>query len=150
MNTLIYALIAIIIGVGISLQPPINSVMARALNSPILAAAISLFISVNFALLVWLALGKKAGDLSQIKSLPWWVIIGGMIGVLFVGGSIVIIPIIGVALFFVCVVGGQLLGSSVIDQFGLFGLPVKPLNITKMLGLFLVLAGAILVQSSNT
>ena len=150
MNNLIYVLAAIVIGIGVSLQPPINSVMARTLNSPLLSASISLFISVNAAALLWLFLDKGSTDLSQIKTLPWWVLCGGLIGLLFVAGSIVVAPVTGIALFFVCVVAGQLIGGSVMDQFGLFGLPVKSINITKLIGLLLVIAGAILVQNSNT
>jgi transporter family-2 protein len=59
-------------------------------------------------------------------------------------------PILGVALFFVCVVAGQLLGSTLADHFGVFGLQVKPVNMMKLLGLGLVLAGAVLVQNSST
>ena len=150
MNNLIYMFAAIIIGVGVSLQPPINSVMARSLGSPLFAAAISLFISLNVALVLWLILDKSSTELAQIKTLPWWVICGGFIGVLFVAGSIVVAPVTGIALFFVCVVAGQLIGASVMDQFGLFGLPVKSINITKLIGLVLVVAGAIIVQNSNT
>ena len=59
-------------------------------------------------------------------------------------------PVLGVALFFVCVVAGQLIGAALLDQFGIFGLPEKPLNIMKLLGIGLVLIGAVLVQNSNS
>ena len=150
MNNLIYVLAAVVIGIGVSLQPPINSVMARSLNSPLFSACISLFISVNAAAVLWLLLDKGNTELAQIRALPWWVICGGLIGLLFVAGSIVVAPVTGIALFFVCVVAGQLIGASVMDQFGLFGLPVKSINITKLIGLLLVIAGAVLVQTSNS
>jgi len=47
------------------------------------------------------------------------------------------------------VVAGQLLGSILADQFGAFGMQVKPVNTMKLLGLCLVLIGAALFQSSN-
>jgi transporter family-2 protein len=77
------------------------------------------------------------------------VVIGGVVGVVFVAGGVVVAPVLGVALFFVCVVAGQLLGSIVADQLGAFGMQVKPLNPTKLLGLGLVLAGAALVHKGN-
>lgn len=124
--------------------------MARGLGSPLLAASISIFISLIFVIILWLSLGKGTGDFSQIRLLPWWVIIGGIVGVLFVAGSIVVAPVLGVALFFVCVVAGQLFGSILLDQFGVFGLAVRPLNLMKVVGVGLVLAGAFLVQSSHS
>ena len=150
MNNMFYIAAAIAIGASVSLQPPINSVMARNLNSPWLAASISISISLIFAILAWLTLSRGAGDLTQVKTLPLWVTIGGIVGVIFVVGGIMVAPALGLALFFVCVIAGQLLGSILADQFGAFGMPVKPVNTMKMLGLGLVLAGAVLVQNSNT
>ena len=88
--------------------------------------------------------------MAQIRALPWWVVIGGMVGVVFVVGGVMVAPVLGVALFFVCVVAGQLLGSTLADQFGAFGMQVKPVNMMKLLGLALVIAGAALVENSST
>jgi transporter family-2 protein len=148
MSNPLYIAIAVFLGVAISVQPPINATMARGLGSPLLAAVISLLISLVIAVILWLSWGKGAGDISQIRMLPWWVVIGGMVGFVFVVGSVVTAPVLGVALFFVCVVAGQLIGSTIIDQFGIFGLAVKPVNMMKLVGIGLVVAGAALVQGS--
>jgi transporter family-2 protein len=150
MNNVIYIAAAVAIGAAISLQPPINATMARGLGSPLLTASISVSISLVFVVVLWLSWGKGGGEISQIKVLPWWVILGGILGVIFVAGSIVVTPVLGVALFFVCVVAGQLLGSTIIDQIGAFGLAVKPINTMKLVGLGLVLIGAALVQNSGS
>lgn len=150
MNNLIYIAAAVSIGAALSLQPPINATMARVLGSPLLAASISITISLIVVFALSLSWGKGVGDLSQIKALPWWVFVGGVIGVIFVAGSVVVAPVLGVALFFVCVVAGQLIGSSIIDQIGAFGLAVKPINTMKLVGVGLVLLGAVLVQNSNS
>ena len=150
MSNMFYIAAAIGIGASLALQPPINVVMARTLGSDLLAASISIAISLVFVVLVWLMWGKGGGDLAQVQALPWWVVIGGVIGVVFVAGSVMVAPVLGVALFFVCVVAGQLLASTLADQFGAFGMPVKPVNAMKLLGLALVLAGAALFQNSST
>ena len=149
MNNYAYILAAIGIGAALSFQPPINATMARTLGSPLLAATISISISLIVVFVLWLTWGKAQGDLSQVRALPWWVLIGGVVGVVFVAGAVVTAPVLGVALFFVCVVAGQLLGSTIIDQVGAFGLEVKPVNAMKLLGLGLVLLGATLVQNSG-
>ena len=136
-------------GAALSLQPAINATMARVLGNPLLAAGISISISLIVVLVLWLVWSKAAGDLSQFKQLPWWVIIGGIVGAIFVAGAIVTAPVLGVALFFVCMVAGQLIGSTIIDQVGAFGLEVKPINTMKIVGLGLVILGAALVQNSN-
>jgi len=149
MSNYSYILAAIAIGGALSLQPPINATMARVLGSPLLSATISISISLVVVSTLWLVWGKGSGDFAQAKFLPWWVLIGGVVGVVFVAGSIITAPILGVALFFVCVIAGQLLGSTIIDQIGAFGLEVKPINTMKMVGLGLVLLGAWVVQNSG-
>ena len=149
MGNTVYIIAAISMGAALSLQPPINATMSRILGSPLFAATISIAISLLFVLLIWLTWGKGASDLTQVKALPWWVFIGGFIGVVFVAGSIMVAPVLGVALFFTCVVAGQLLGSTIADHFGVFGMQVKPVSMMNLLGLGLVLAGAAVVQSSN-
>ena len=120
---------------------------ARTLGSPLLAAFISIAISLISVALLWLAWGNRAGDLAHIRALPWWVILGGLIGVVFVAGGVVVAPVLGVAWFFVCVVAGQLLGSTLTDHFGAFGAQVKAINLMKLLGLGLVLLGAALFRA---
>jgi len=144
---ILYIAAAIAIGACLSLQPPINAAMARTLGSPLLAASISIAISLVSVVLLWLTWGNRA-DLAQIRALPWWVILGGLIGVVFVAGGVVVAPVLGVAWFFVCVVAGQLLGSMLTDHFGAFGVQVKPINLMKLLGLGLVLAGAALFRAA--
>lgn len=150
MSNVIYIAAAAAIGTSISVQPPINATMARCLGSPLLAASISSFISLVFVIILWIGWGKEAGDILQVRMLPWWVIFGGIVGVVVVAGSLVVAPVLGMPLFFVCVVAGQLIGSTLIDQFGVFGLTVKPINMMKLVGISLVLIGATLVQNSHS
>jgi len=150
MNYSFYVIAAIAIGACVSLQPPINATTAGVLGSPLLAACISISISLMVVVLLWLTWGKGAGQLAQVKALPWWAVIGGIIGVVFVAGGVVVAPVLGVALFFVCIVAGQLLGSIVADHVGAFGVQVRPVNLMKVLGFGLVLAGAALVRNSNS
>ncbi len=150
MSNIFYILFAVAMGVALAIQPPINATMARGLGSPLLASTISILISLITVIILWLVWGKGSGDFSQLRTLPWWVFIGGLVGALFVAGAVISVPVIGVALFFVCIVAGQLVASAVIDQFGAFGLAVKPLNLMKLAGIVLVLIGAALVQNSNS
>lgn len=139
-------LAAVAIGACLSLQPPINAVLARTVGSALLASTISIAISLALVLAIWLVWGRGTGDLGQVGALPWWIVLGGVFGVVFVAGSIVVAPVTGVALFFVCVVAGQLVGATVVDHYGSFGVSIRPVGTAKVLGLALVLAGAALVR----
>ena len=149
MSNLPYIFAALLMGAVLSLQPAINATMARILGNPLLAASISISISLLIVSVLWLIWFNDVGDLSRFKELPWWVVVGGVVGAVFVAGSIITAPVLGVALFFVCMVAGQLIGSTIIDHIGAFGLVVKPANTIKLLGLGFVIFGAVLVQYSN-
>ena len=149
MSNLPYIFAALLMGAVLSLQPAINATMARIRGNPLLAASISISISLLIVSVLWLIWFNDVGDFSRFKELPWWVVVGGVVGAVFVAGSIITAPVLGVALFFVCMVAGQLIGSTIIDHIGAFGLEVKPVNTIKLLGLGFVIFGAVLVQYSN-
>ena len=149
MSNLPFIFAALLMGAVLSLQPAINATMARILGNPLLAASISISISLLIVSVLWLIWFNDVSDFSRFRELPWWVVVGGVVGATFVAGSIVTAPVLGVALFFVCMVAGQLIGSTIIDHIGAFGLEVKPVNTIKLLGLGFVIFGAVLVQYSN-
>ena len=84
---------------------------------------------------------------ARIGQVPWWVYLAGIIGVIFVAGSVVIAPVTGALVFFVCLVAGQLIGSAVADHFGAFGLDVREISLARLGGIALVLAGAVLASN---
>jgi transporter family-2 protein len=139
-------LAAILLGTVVTFQPLLNAILARAIGSPYGAATISILVAALGAVIMIAFAGR--GDLSRanLASVPWWVYLAGFIGTLFVVSGVVIAPITGALLFFVCVIAGQLLGAMLADHFGLFGLQVRPVSLPRLLGLALVLSGAILAQ----
>ena len=144
--TALYLFTALGLGAIISMQPAINAHMAFRLESPLAAATCSIVISLLMIVIAWTALGRVPAGWSRLLSLPWWVLIGGAAGALFVLGGIMVVPKLGVAAFFTCVVLGQVLGAAILDQLGSFGLEVQPLGWTRALGILLVVAGAAMTQ----
>lgn len=144
MNPL-YLLAAFAIGVIFSTQPAINGEAGRILGSPVAAAAISVAITLIacLALLPFIGGFPKA---SAVAQLPWWIVFGGLIGAFVVAGGAAIAPVTGVALFFVCLVAGQLVGSVMVDTFGGFGMAVRDLSFLKIAGVAMALGGVIMVR----
>jgi transporter family-2 protein len=147
--TALYLFTALGLGAIISMQPAINAQMAARLGSPLIAAICSIIISLAMIVAVWLALGRAPVNTSKLWSLPWWVLIGGAAGALFVLGGIMVAPRLGVAAFFTCIVLGQVLGAAILDQYGAFGLEAQPINWTRALGILLVVAGAAMTQAQD-
>jgi transporter family-2 protein len=139
-------LAAILIGISFAAQPAINGAAVKTLGSPAAAAALSVGITFFCLILVMPIFGGSLAP-GLIAKLPWWVVFGGMIGAFVVAGGAAIAPVTGVAVFFVCLVSGQLIGSALVDHFGAFGMTVRPISLIKACGLALVLAGVLLVRA---
>jgi len=144
MNNL-YFLAAILIGAAFACQPAINAVAAKGLGSALPATVLSVGITFGVSVVIMVATGTVPA-IGTFSTLPWWVIIGGLIGVLVVAGGAAIVPVTGAALFFVCMIAGQLLGSVLLDHFGAFGLEQNQISWPRVFGVVLTFGGVLLVR----
>lgn len=146
MNLWLGILGAVGAGVLVTFQPLLNAILARAIGSPYGATLVSLAVSVTGALVMVAFTGRGTMTRETLATVPWWVFSAGLIGLVFVLSGVTIAPATGALLFFVCVIGGQLLGAILADHFGFFGLTVRHVTAERLIGLALVLGGAVLVQ----
>jgi transporter family-2 protein len=72
--------------------------------------------------------------------------LGGPLGTVFVCASIVLTPRLGAATTVGLLLTGQVIASITIDHFGLFGVPVQPASIPRLLGAVLIIIGVAVVQ----
>ena len=142
----LYLAAALMLGMIIAIQPLMNAVLARAIGSPYGAAAISILVAFIGALLMILVAGRGDTSRASLSAVPWWIYLAGFIGTAFVAGGVLIAPVTGALLFFLCAIAGQLLGATLADHFGAFGLEVRPISLERLAGLALVLAGVVLVR----
>lgn len=133
-------------GVLLIFQPLMNAILARAIGSPFGATLVSLIVSVTGALLMVAITGRGTMTRETLATVPWWVFLAGLVGLVFVLAGVTVAPVTGALLFIMCVIAGQLFGALVVDHFGLFGVAVRHISVARLAGLALVLAGAFLVQ----
>ena len=132
-------------GAATALQAPINARLATAVGSAVKAALVSF--AVGTVALVGLALILQVRpDMAAARALPWYAWIGGLCGVIFVIAATWGVPRLGVAMTITLMVAGQLLLGLVLDHFGAFGAPRQPVNLTRMVGVALVIGGVLLVR----
>jgi transporter family-2 protein len=141
----IYLLSALLIGAAFACQPGINAVAAKAFGSPYPATVLSIGITLIASSIVMFAT-KAVPTPAMVASLPWRIVFGGLIGLLVVAGGVVIVPVTGVALFFVCMIAGQLLGLVILDQIGAFGLQSKAISFSRIGGVILAFCAVLLVR----
>ncbi|EPG75116.1 PF04657 domain protein [Leptospira fainei serovar Hurstbridge str. BUT 6] len=84
MNLFIPVFFALLSGIAMSMQPGINSMLGKSVQSPWMASTISFFIGTLalFVFVVFLGETKSVSFLSEaINKNPWWIWTGGLLGV---------------------------------------------------------------------
>jgi bacterial/archaeal transporter family-2 protein len=144
---MIFLLIAltVIIGTLLPVQASLNAELTKILKHPYLGAFISFFTgTLTLGVLIFFH-QVPLGDLRRLGEVPIHYYLGGLMGALFVGSSIFLIPRLGPTMMMAAFVTGQLLSSVVIDHFGWFHVPVYPVTPQRIVGIILLFAGLLLV-----
>ncbi|WP_020178365.1 DMT family transporter [Methylopila sp. M107] len=146
-DKMIFVVMAFAAGLGLAVQGAINAGLARGVGSALYAATVSFWVGGTALTMLSLASGGFFAGLAQGRSLGigWW-ITGGLLGAVFVSTMTVAIPRIGVAAVTAFMIAGQLLSAAILDHFGLFGLPVQPISLLRVVGVVLLISGALLVR----
>ncbi|MBO4722931.1 MAG: DMT family transporter [Muribaculaceae bacterium] len=77
---------------------------------------------------------------------PWWIWMGGILGAIIVYGNAWLIPLIGVSVFMMALLIGQLLLSLLMEKHGWLGAPKKHISWTQFAGILIMLAGVFLIK----
>ena len=140
----VYLIIALAAGVALATQSAINTQLAKAMSGE---AVIATFISFAMGTIVlfFIAWVKTDlwGNLSAIPSQPWWKLIGGVLGAVVVFTTVLLAPKLGITAMLFFIIVGQLITATTIDHFGLIGMPIREVNITKFIGLIIVAFGLV-------
>jgi transporter family-2 protein len=81
------------------------------------------------------------GNLNRWRELPWYAVAAGIFGLVVIGSVSYLIPRIGIAASITTIVAGQLMVGAFLDHYGLLGAVVKPIDLTRVAGLIIVMAG---------
>jgi transporter family-2 protein len=140
--------LAVLLGVGagalVGMQAPINSRLGKAVGT-IQAATFSFLVGTVALLLLASFWNGGLGNLSRVGQAPWWALIGGLLGAVYVSVALVAVRTLGASGLTAVVITGQLAISIVIDRFGLLGIAKQHIDASRIIGLALLIAGFLLV-----
>lgn len=128
-------------------QGGLNSALGKVTGLTVATLIVHLLGSFTVALLL-LVPSLGAGNLGKVLQVPWYLFLGGPLGVLIIYGVAASIPKIGVAPATTFIITGQVLTALLLDHLGAFGLPKIPFHVLKLLGVALLAAGASLLLKS--
>jgi bacterial/archaeal transporter family-2 protein len=128
----------------IALQAPINSTLGRSVGT--FQGAFVSFIVGTIALAIVAGLSRGGmGQLGEIRGLPWYYLIGGLLGAVYVSTVLVTVRHLGAGGVTAATIAGQLTLAVVVDQFGWLGVDRHTISLARALGILLLVAGVVLV-----
>ena len=132
------------IGIAMTFQTAINSQLREYLYSPLQAALFSFLIgTIALAILVVFQQAEKP-SLSDLSHIPWYLWLGGFLGVYAISISIYSAPKLGFLTLSALIIFGQILMSMIIDHFGILGTEKVALNWQRILGGVVIFVGVLL------
>lgn len=143
---LVPAFVAISAGVSFITQSALNAQLRVVLDSPIRAGFVSYAGGTIVMALVALAQRESWAYVHDFTRSQWLLWTGGLFGSVYVIVAIVLLPRLGAATVFALLVSGQMLGSLVFDQFGLFSLAQRSIDVTRVVGALFLVLGVILIR----
>ena len=132
-------------GALIPVMAALQGTLGRTIQSPLHASLIGVgvaFLVAGSVFAVFRPAMPAANLFAAVPPLAW---VGGLAMAFYAISATYLAPTFGVGNFVMCVVIAQLVTSTVIDQFGLFGAPVFQVDFKRAAGLVLLGAGAALV-----
>ena len=146
--SLIVIIVVAIGGTLAGMQIPINSLLSSRIGS-LEGAFVVHVVGTVFAgaglLLFSLGAASSSAGLNAWRNAPWYAFLGGIFGVLLVTALNFATPKLGVSATIVIFLVAQLIVGAIIGHFGWLESPVKPIDLAKLIGFALLIAGAWLV-----
>lgn len=146
--------LAFLTGSLVAIQSRINGALGTELHNGVVAALISFASGMVLLGIALLCSPAARGRLAQVRTavrehrLVWWQLLGGISGAFLVVSQGIAVTSIGVAMFTVAVVGGQLVSSLVVDRAGLGPAGKSPVTPHRVVGAGVALV-AVVVASAD-
>lgn len=131
-------IIAVIGGVTVALQAQMMGLLDKSIGTLegvfITYAGGGLLIAIPMILM-------RGGNLGAWQSAPWYAYSSGALGLIIVGAIGYSAPRLGLVATFTIIVSAQFVVAALIDHFGILGATIRPLDLSRMLGIALLLIG---------
>jgi transporter family-2 protein len=126
------------------MQAPINARLGKSIGN-VQAATFSFLLGTILLLAITTFVHGGLGGLGNVGRAPWWALIGGLLGAVYVTVALVAVRTLGASGLSAVTIAGQLAISVAIDRFGLLGVARQQIGVSRIIGLVLLAAGVALV-----
>ena len=120
-------LLTVVAGGLIAMQAPINSMLGKSVGT-FAAASVSFVVGTIVLVVITVFVGGGFGDVGEARHLPWYYLIGGVLGAVYVTTALVAVRELGAGGVTAATIAGQLTLSLVIDQLGILGVDERAIT----------------------
>lgn len=148
-TTFLYLLMALITGALIPIQAQTNTGFSKAVGNP-LVTGLMVFVIGLVCMAAFIGISRTAlPTAGQLAAAPWYAYLGGIIVPAYVISITILVPRIGVGAAIGLIVTGQILCAVAIDHFGWFNSTIRTIDVRRMVGVILMIAGVYFVMSKK-
>lgn len=148
MKLLLLYLLAFVGGVFLAIQAGFNTQLGTIVKQPVLAVVSTSIASAFFGCIVILFFGKETIQLNAFQQVPWYLwFVGGLFSMIGISLYFYTIPKLGISNMIAFGLCGQLLFSVIAGKFGWLNLPVEPITTKRIIGVFAMMVGIILINT---
>lgn len=143
----LFAPFAVLLGVVLTTQVATNTLLGKALGNPYIPATVNMVIGLfATAALMW-SLTSEWPSREMVRAAPWYAwFAGGLMGVIYLTGTILLAPKLGAGALVGLIVSGQLMFSVLLDHFGWIGFQQHSASVPRLTGCALMIAGVFLIS----
>jgi transporter family-2 protein len=139
--------VAVVLGLAVGVQPVINARLGNFAGNAAVAALISTVTSTTCLTLYVLITRPGLPSWGTLRTGPWWMWTGGLIGAVYVAVSLNLAQRLGATVLVAVVLIGQMIAAILVDHYGLFGLDQQEISPLRILGVICLIVGVILIRA---
>jgi len=137
-------ILAIAVGAGLTAQVGMNAALGRAIDSPLWASIVNFVVGLAALVACAFALNTRL-QVTAFGQVPVWAWLGGLLGATYVFAVTLLGPRLGAVALVALVLAGQLGAALLVDHYGALGFPKAAVTVPRLLGVVLLVAGALLI-----
>ncbi|MEE4265212.1 MAG: DMT family transporter [Desulfobacteraceae bacterium] len=131
-------IVAVVGGVSVAFQAQVMGLLDKTIGT--LEGVFITYAGGGLLIAIVLVL-MRGGNLGAWQNAPWYAYSSGALGLIIVGAIGYSAPRLGLVATFTIIVSAQFVVAALIDHFGVLGAATRPLDLSRMLGIALLLAG---------
>lgn len=143
-----YVALSLLAGVLIPIMAALSGAMGRTFGNPQVASLLVVTGAFLMVLAFSLATGAQGFDWGRLTQATPLQVASGFAMAFYLLSITYLAPRFGVGNAVMLVVAGQIASSAVIDHFGLFGAPHKPIDLMRAAGLVIMVIGVVITQTA--